>query len=115
MAALLVAPIKAFAWGHASGPVETVFVNAYGNYDTGSLQQGFCFKVKGYDSFIKIAYSDTGEKRKNLDMVQSMVLAAYLAGKPVKVTLVDWGTDPTCRINGNTVSAKWLENISLEG
>lgn len=105
---------KVLAWGYMGGSVEVLHTNTYGNYAEGFLDGGFCFKLKGQSSYLKIGYADAGEKRKNFDFVQGMVLAAHMSGKELNATFVDWGTDPTCRVSGTTQPAKWLEDLSFK-
>jgi hypothetical protein len=101
------------AWGFATGKVEVFYVNTYGNFLEGNLNGGFCFKLVGFSHYFKIAHADSGEKRSNLLLVQSMVLAAHMSGKELKATFVDWGDDASCRVNGAAQPAKWLENLQL--
>jgi hypothetical protein len=110
---LLLSSSKAFAWGMMVGGVDVLHVNTFGNYADSFLDGGFCFKLKGNDKYLKIAYGETGEKRKNHDFVQTMVLAAHMAGKELRAQYVDWGTDPSCRVNGTSMPAKWLEDLQL--
>ena len=104
---------SAFAWKYATGKVENLYVNTYGNYSAAHLNGGYCFKLEGFDHYLKIKYFESGEQANNLNIVQSMVLAAKLAGKQVKVTYVDWGDDTSCRVNGTGLPAKWLENLQV--
>ena len=101
------------AWGYAAGKVDVFYVNAYGNYSDAALNGGFCFKLTGFDYYFKIKYFDSGEQKNNMLLVQSMVLAAHISGRELKVTYVDWGQDATCRLNGNIQAAKWLENLQM--
>jgi len=96
-----------------TGKVEVLSVNTFGNYSEPHLNGGYCFKLsgEGNDHYLKIAYADSGEKRNNLQLVQSMVLTAYVSEK----ILVDWGDEqPTCRVEGSNYSARWLENLKFE-
>lgn len=102
-----------FAWKYATGKVEVLYVNTYGNYSEKYLNQGFCFKLEGFDHFLKIKYFETGEQENNLQFSQSIVLAAKMTEKTLKVTYVDWGDDTSCRVNGGSQAAKWLENIQI--
>ncbi|TRY33404.1 hypothetical protein [Aliiglaciecola sp. M165] len=104
---------QAFAWKYMTGKVEVFYVNTYGNYSSSYLNGGFCFKIAGYDHYLKIAYAETGEQRQNLELVQSMVMAASMADRRVKATYVDWGNDTSCRENGAQKPAKWLENLQM--
>jgi hypothetical protein len=47
-----------------TGKIEVLYVNTYGNYSSNHLNGGFCFKIEGYEHYLKIAYADSGEKRK---------------------------------------------------
>ncbi|WP_065188214.1 hypothetical protein [Shewanella woodyi] len=105
--------ISAYAWGYMTGKIDVLYVNTYGNYSSSHLNGGFCFKIVGYDHYLKVAYADSGEKLQNLEFVQSLVLAAQMSNKEVKATYVDWGNDTTCRINGTSKQAKWLENLQV--
>lgn len=102
-----------FAWKYATGKVENLYVNTYGNYSAAHLNGGYCFKLEGFGHYLKIKYFENAEQANNLSIVQSMVLAAKLAGKEVKVTYVDWGDDTSCRVNGAALPAKWLENLQI--
>ena len=104
---------SSYAWGFATGKVDILYVNTYGNYSASELNGGYCFKVIGFDYYFKVAYSDSGEKRNNMLLVQSMVLAASISGRELRATYIDWGTDPTSRVNGALVPAKWLENLQV--
>lgn len=97
-----------------SGEVEVLHVNTYGNHNQQFLQKGFCFKLRGYEDYVKLRYYDAGEQRANFDYVQSMVLAAYMGNKPLKLTYVDWGESPTCRVRGSNYPAKWLEDLQFQ-
>lgn len=114
-AALLLASagFQAHAWGHMAGTVDVLHVNTYGNYLDGHLNGGFCFRLKGQDKFLKIAHSESGEQRRNLELVQKLVLTAHLTGKELRATFVDWGEDTSCRMNGNAMPARWLEDLQL--
>jgi hypothetical protein len=96
-----------------TGKIDVLYVNTYGNRAASYLNKGFCFKIAGYDKYLKVGYAESGEARQNLEFVQSLVLAAKLAGKEVKATYVDWGDDTSCRINGTNQAAKWLENLQI--
>lgn len=109
----LLCATQSHAWGYASGSVEILYVNTYGNFSDANLNGGYCFKLAGFNYFFKVAYADSGEKRNNLQIVQSIVMAAYMSGKPVRATFVDWGEDASCRLNGAPQPAKWLENLQL--
>ena len=110
--ALVFSP-QAFAWKYMTGEIEVFYVNTYGNYSAGYLNGGFCFKIAGYDHYLKVAYAESGEQRQNLELVQSMVMAASMANRQVKATYVDWGNDTSCRVNGAQKPAKWLENLQM--
>jgi hypothetical protein len=109
----LILASQAYAWGYSTGKVEDLYVNAYGNYDAEFLNGGYCFKLTDSGFYMKIAFFDSGERRNNFQLVQSMVMAAKMSGKQLKATYVDWGTDPTCRVSGVTQPAKWLENLQM--
>jgi hypothetical protein len=102
-----------YAWGYMSGAVEVLHVNTYGNFEESQLNGGFCFKLKGHSEYLKISYSETGEKRRNFDFVQKLVLTAYVTSKELKASYVDWGTYPICRVNGAAMPAKWLEDLQV--
>lgn len=104
---------QAFAWGIFTGGVDIMHINTYGNYADTYLDQGFCFKLKGSSHYLKVRFAESGEKRANHDFVKTMVLAAYLSGKELKATYVDWGTDPLCRVHGDNFPAKWLEDLQM--
>lgn len=106
--------LPSHAWGVATGKIDVVNVNTYGNYSANHLNGGYCFKLIGFDFYFKVAYFDSGEQKNNLLLVQSMVLAASMADRGLKVTYVDWGTDPTCRVNGTSIPAKWVENLQVQ-
>lgn len=105
--------MKVYSWGYMTGKIENLYINTYGNYASSYLNSGFCFKIEGYDYYLKVSYADSGEKRQNLEFVQSLVLAAHMSNKQVKATYVDWGDDTSCRVDGNNRPAKWLENLQL--
>lgn len=109
---VLFAPLS-HAWGVATGTVEVYYVNTYGNYSETDLNGGFCFKLVGSSDYFKVAYSDSGEKKNNLLLTQSIVLTAHMSGRQLKATYVDWGPVTSCRINGTFQPAKWLENLQL--
>lgn len=110
---LMILSSQAFAWKYTTGKVDVLYVNAYGNYSEAHLNQGYCFKLIGFDHYFKISYAESGEKYNNLQLVQSMVLAAFMADKEVRVTYVDWGEDTSCRVNGAAQTAKWIENVQV--
>lgn len=112
-AVLAVIATSSHAWGYSSGKVDVFNVNTYGNFADGFLNGGFCFKLTGADFYFKVRYFDSGEQKNNVLLAQSMVLAAQASGKELKVTYVDWGQDPTCRVSGTTMPAKWLENLQI--
>ena len=101
------------AWGSMSAKVDFVTVNTYGNYSEPSLNGGYCFKLAGYSDYLKIAYEESGEKKNNLQIVQSMVLTAYVSGKTLEARYVDWGEAPTCLVRGANQPAKWLEDLRM--
>lgn len=108
---LLLPAAHVFAWGKMQGNIEILHLNTYGNYSDKHLQGGFCFKLEGYEHYLKLKFYENGEQRSVYDFTQSLVLSAYIAQKEVKAQFVDWGTDPTCRVRGGTKPAKWLEDI----
>lgn len=101
------------AWGYMTGEVEIVHVNTYGNHEARFLNNGFCFRIKGYDHFLKLRYHDEGEQRSVYNFTQSLVLAAHMAKKTVRAVHVDWGEDTSCRVKGRQLPAKWLEDVML--
>ena len=110
---ILALSFDVFAWKYMTGKVDVVYVNTYGNYDSTHLNNGYCFKLKGYEHYLKLRYHTDGEKHDNIQYVHSMVLAAHLSGKSLKATYVDWGSDTSCRMNGAKKPAKWLENLQM--
>lgn len=110
---LMFVSTNVYAWGYATGKVDVLSVNTYGNYASTYLNKGYCFKLVGFDHYFKIAYHDSGERLHNLQTVQSIVLAAKLSEKQLVATYVDWGEDTSCRVNGAPVPAKWLENLRM--
>lgn len=110
---ILVFSPSAFAWKYITGKVDVLYVNTYGNYAETHLNKGFCFKLKDHDHYLKVKYYEDGEQKNNIQFAQSIVLAAHMSGKEIKATYVDWGSDTSCRINGGSKPAKWLENIQL--
>lgn len=113
LAALAASP--SYGWGFMTGKVDVLYVNTYGNHLESELNRGYCFKLVGFAHYFKVAHADSGEKRSNMLLVQSLVLAAHLSNKELKVTFVDWGDDTSCRVNGALHPAKWLENLQLLG
>jgi hypothetical protein len=112
-ALLAILTTSSHAWGYASGKVDVFQVNTYGNYTDSALNGGFCFKLTGFNFYFKVKYFDSGEQKNNMLLVQSVILTAHTSGRELKVTYVDWGQDPTCRVSGDTQPAKWLENLQM--